>query len=140
MTWPDKHRLCLACKEIKSYSEFHKHKKCFDGINSICKKCRVPLSKSRWTSKDLGKKIFDRAKSRATRKGLEFTIELEDIVIPEICPVFKKKIQIPSIDRINSDKGYIKGNIRIIENRANVLKNNASSDELILVLEDLLRL
>ena len=56
-------------------------------------------------------------------------IDLSDIVIPEICPILGTPIDTPSIDRIDSSKGYVKGNVMICSNRANVLKNNGSLDE-----------
>lgn len=46
----------------------------------------------------------------------------------------------PSVDRIIPELGYTKGNVRVISNRANLLKNNASIEEIELVLEDLRRL
>lgn len=45
----------------------------------------------------------------------------------------------PSLDRIDSSKGYVKGNVRVISARANMLKNNATVEELTLVLKDLKR-
>lgn len=87
------------------------------------------------------------AKKRAKTKDLEFDLKEEDISIPAICPVLSIPIErnegkcgpsmnSPSMDRIDPLKGYIKGNIRIISHRANTLKNNASVNELILVLKD----
>lgn len=81
--------------------------------------------------------MFDSAKSRATRKGRAFTISLEDIVIPAVCPIFKTPIVRPSIDRIDSSLGYVKGNVRVVEMRANMLRSNATVAEMELVLEDL---
>lgn len=43
----------------------------------------------------------------------------------------------PSIDRIYPDRGYVQTNCRIISNRANTLKNNATAQEMALVLADL---
>ena len=39
----------------------------------------------------------------------------------------------PSIDRINNDGGYTKDNIMIMSTRANLLKKNATIDELIMI-------
>ena len=88
--------------------------------------------------------LYHAAKSRAKRKGLEFTIEYEDIVIPEICPILHTpiicsaghgtpggKMSSPSIDRIDNDKGYIKGNVQVISHKANSMKFNASKEELL---------
>ena len=36
----------------------------------------------------------------------------------------------PSIDRIDSTKGYVKGNVKIISLRANMMKNDANLQEL----------
>lgn len=93
-------------------------------------------------------KILCNLKRRAKLKGFEFNLELDDIPeIPNICPVLGIPIIInegehcpsdnsPSVDRIDSTKGYIKGNIRIISNRANRIKADATIEELRKVLED----
>ena len=86
------------------------------------------------------KVIYMSAKNRANEKGLEFNIELSDIIIPKFCPILNIELKpggrgiqsfnSPSIDRIDSSKGYIKGNVQIISLRANMMKNNASKDEM----------
>lgn len=83
--------------------------------------------------------IFRKCKYRAEQRGLEFNLELEDIVIPELCPVLEVPFQFgskdnysysPSIDRIDNSKGYVKGNIQIISMKANTMKNSATPEEL----------
>jgi hypothetical protein len=39
----------------------------------------------------------------------------------------------PSIDRIDNNKGYTKDNIMVISRRANILKKDATFDELITI-------
>jgi hypothetical protein len=82
--------------------------------------------------------IWRNARNRAKEKGLAFSIALEDIVIPEFCPVLGIKIEkgsgpflpsSPSIDRFDPTKGYVPGNIFIISNRANIIKRDCTIEE-----------
>jgi hypothetical protein len=79
------------------------------------------------------------AKKRAQRDGLPFDITLADLTIPEFCPVLGIKLvssqgrpsdASPSLDKIRPERGYVRGNIAIISNRANRLKMNATAAEL----------
>ena len=92
--------------------------------------------------------MWSRAKYRAAHKGREFTITKEDIVIPERCPLLgiplvchrgkgSQQGNSPSLDRIDPEKGYIKGNVWVISNRANTLKNDATLTELKTLVENL---
>lgn len=77
-------------------------------------------------------------KARAKKKGLECNIELADFELITHCPVLgfeldyfneKQLYNSPSFDRIDPNKGYIKGNVRIISWRANNLKSNGTIEE-----------
>lgn len=86
------------------------------------------------------------AKCRAKRGGIIFDITKEDIKIPTHCPILGIPIKrnvgsgfhndSPSLDRIHNSKGYTKDNIRVISNRANLLKCDATLKELELILDD----
>lgn len=95
------------------------------------------------------KVLWQRAKYRATNKQLEFNLDITDIVIPEYCPLLGVKLEpgvtnnrqtSMSLDRIDSSKGYIKGNVQVISTKANVLKNNATKEELILFANNILKM
>ena len=98
-------------------------------------------------SSDVPRRMFYRVKSRAKKAGIAFDLEVSDIVIPAVCPVLGIVLtphegkgyhpSSPSLDRIKPRLGYIKGNVRVISNRANLLKNDASAEELRRVLADL---
>jgi hypothetical protein len=86
---------------------------------------------------ELKQTLFSNARRRAADKGLEFTIKLKDIHIPNKCPILKVPLVCstrysPSIDRIYPDKGYVKGNIAVISTLANSMKANATPDELLI--------
>lgn len=93
-----------------------------------------------WKDKNREKNLYQLARHRALKKGIQFNIEISDIIIPEICPILglpiKKAIDgnrdlSPSLDRIDNDKGYIKGNIQVISFKANAMKLTADKSELI---------
>jgi hypothetical protein len=98
-------------------------------------------------SKSVEYRMLTRAKSRAKQNNIPFNLELTDIVIPETCPLLGIPIEIqpkkgyhpnsPSLDKIIPEKGYIKGNVWVISNRANTLKNDATLQELELLVENL---
>lgn len=131
----------------------------------VCDKCKTEFESERWRkncSSSCGKKhaikkyecsnpekvLLNRAKQRAKKHNLDFNLVENDIVIPTFCPILGLKLEIkkrtnkgvyknaPSLDRIDSTKGYTKDNIRVISNRANSLKSNASIDELEKILKD----
>lgn len=74
------------------------------------------------------------------KNGIPFDLEASDLVIPEICPVLGIPLKVsedsgpkynsPSIDRIRPELGYVKGNIAVISQKANQIKNNATLEEL----------
>jgi hypothetical protein len=138
--WPEGHRQCMKCEQVKPNEAFHKHAKCKGGYNSVCKLCRKPLSQAQYRTITKERLLWDAAKSRAKAKGRDFNIEVTDISIPSVCPVLNIPMDSPSLDRIDSSKGYVKGNVRVISVRANMLKNDATIEELEMVLADAKRL
>lgn len=93
---------------------------------------------------DLGigyaRSVITRLKSKAKKIGIPFNLTIDDIKIPEFCPVLGIKIAYtegsgakdysPSVDRIFPEKGYVKDNIVIVSKKANCIKNNASLSDL----------
>ena len=84
-------------------------------------------------------KMFMGAKHHAIKLGTPFNLSIEDILIPEECPVLgiplvrgvgKQSDSSPSLDRLVPKLGYIRGNVCVISNKANRLNNNATLEEL----------
>lgn len=78
-------------------------------------------------------KMWEQAKYRAGRAGLDFDIEPSDIIIPQFCPLLGIQLTVlgdkradgkPSLDRIDNSKGYVKGNVAVVSYRANILKRD----------------
>ena len=147
---PEKWRVCDVCNQEKNLSHFSlldKTRKTTTERKSTCKKCSASIRQTEKLNRDwkvdAAKLLYKNIKSRCKRTGREFSIDLEDIFIPEKCPVFgfdlkredkKTWMCAPSVDRIDSSKGYIKGNVTVVSRRANILKRDATVEELELLL------
>lgn len=83
--------------------------------------------------------LFNNAKKRSKRDNLPFDITMEDIFVPNICPVLNIPITLgnsleerdnsPSLDKIIPELGYVKGNIQVISFRANSLKRDGHIED-----------
>lgn len=156
-------KICACCKELKPYEAFHRDKNNPTGRATYCRKCCSEKSKLRYVDRvaankrnqvyyygtsaisyraDPRKWLFNAAKKRAKKRGLEFSITLDDIVFPQTCPIFNTPLDIliqdrkasylnaASLDRIDNSKGYIKGNVSVISRKANRVKSDLSVDQI----------
>lgn len=82
--------------------------------------------------------IWQRAHRRATQRRVPFSISVQSIIIPAICPVLgipiilgeKRSDNSPSLDRLVPEKGYVAGNVRVISDKANRLKGDRTLGQL----------
>lgn len=94
-------------------------------------------------SKNVTHALVNGARGRAKAKGLPFNITAADITIPKRCPILGVLLHVrggermlqrhpysPSLDRIDPEKGYVRGNVRVISHRANSLRLDASIEEI----------
>lgn len=92
---------------------------------------RLTPEKTMWTA----------AKHRAKAKGLDFDIDISDIIIPKLCPILGIPLQInvgtfgpryssPTLDRIDNTRGYVKGNVAVISHKANACKSDLTKEQI----------
>jgi len=130
---------CTKCGEVKALDNFGFHKDCKDNLKSTCRQCNREVAREH-KLKYPNRFLLTKAKGRAKKFGIPFDLTKEDIIVPDICPVFNKPLVFgygngrnpmsPSLDRIDNTKGYVKGNVIVVSWRANHLKNDATIDEL----------
>ena len=155
-------KICSHCKKEKSLSEFYKTKTNRDGLSYLCKPCsREQTEKYRTKNRDTYyqnqkarretedvfiSNLLYNARTRAEKKGREFTLTPDDIKnrLHEIeyhCEITGQKMTLEhgsresknqykvSLDRIDSSKGYTPDNIQLICNAVNIMKSNFSVDD-----------
>jgi hypothetical protein len=118
------------------------HKRIIDDVNNnwFGKKKSFFLHKYLHLSTPEGRLLHRLYKSHQDF-GFNFNLSHEDIVIPMYCPLLnielstnpedKDKPNYYTVDRIDSSKGLVKGNIQVISMRANKMKNKATETELL---------
>lgn len=108
---------------------------------AVCEECWLKqciLSKQRRAPHRRRHTMLAHAKVRAKKCGVPFTLTLEDLVVPEFCPILgiklehgnvKERDSSPSLDRVVPSLGYVQGNIAVISHYANRIKNNGTAEE-----------
>lgn len=147
---------CTRCKVPQPLSMFRKDRRCADGHGSICTPCnRLSVKKYRernldacrnrtaqWRRDNPRGYMLWRAQQHARIRGYACTITEADIPMPKICPLLGVELNYDarrndpataSLDRIDSTKGYVPGNVQTISWRANQIKSNATPYELRLI-------
>lgn len=145
---------CRICGITKPFSSFT-FRSDNNKYRSECRDCKSKIhhnyyenkysekakARSRdFRSEDQVAALLSSCRQSARRKGFEFNLTAEDIVIPKTCPYLGVELTNvqgkgrvwtnASVDRIDSSKGYVSGNIQVISCKANTMKQNASVDEL----------
>lgn len=116
----------------------HNRVKAREWYSGNIKECRVRASK-KVTEKNKNNpkhRLWSRARAQAAARGLEFNLTVDDIEIPEVCPVLGvpfvyNTYYTMSLDRVDNSKGYIKGNVQVLSFKANAMKNSATDEELV---------
>ena len=151
-------KVCTKCKEHKLFSEFSIRRSTKSGLSSCCNSCAKEYRDSqcrfnRWylTKKKDGKRagfewdiepedipgvrIRETIKEARNRKYYSW----EAVEYPKVCPILGleldwgmngRQLNSPSLDRIDSTKGYIRGNVMMISDLANKMKQNATPEQL----------
>lgn len=136
-------KYCRDCGELKDASCFTKQVGVRDGLAPNCKPCanklrRTPAHRAKMRAKYRNPRrwkqvVIGMAKARARRDGMPFDLTTADIPIPSRCPVLGIPLVIgagamapnsPTLDRINPNKGYVRGNVAVISWLANKIKGD----------------
>lgn len=148
-------KICNVCLKEKPLDQFWTLRNAKDGKQRRCIEC----SKARWEEKftrnaearaalrekdkqrwdaDVQGYLYTTAKKRAKKQGIEFTIEKDDIKVVDKCPItgvamsrYRGTLEHESysLDRVDSTKGYVPGNVRVISWFANLAKSRLTLQE-----------
>jgi len=140
---------CSVCGADKEDTDFNRVKgKC----NTCCYSQEYNKIKEKMGNTDGGeivylkKVILSKAKKRSKKKNLEFNLTLGDLINIKnnTCPILGHEIlyksgidnkRSASLDRVDPNKGYIKGNVKIVSYEGNSLKNRNNYHSAVKMLE-----
>ena len=135
-------KTCRTCGVAKEVDAFHVAPTYPDGRKPDCRPCHAAADRTVRENRpaDL---LLRNAQSRAKAKNIPFNITIHDICVPSVCPVLGIPLHTgrgavrdnsPSLDRMHPERGYVRGNVRVISWRANRLKTDATVAEMRAVL------
>ena len=143
-------KYCEVCKEDKHWTEYEGTGDAENDYGTTCKVCRQKSADQKEAEIDITQRdrnleslLLARNRSSAKDKNLAFDITTDDIQVPEKCPYLGTElirdakrtthdfVNVVSLDRIDSSKGYIKGNVEVISLKAKEMKARATPTQLL---------
>lgn len=143
---------CTKCGTEKPITEFYPDVRYADKPRAWCCECVLAVNRERYYARNAENPRLEWAKSAAraaqrrakrARVPCEIDHELLLSMAPSHCPVLGVELTYKgsksnkrslrnsaSVDRIIPELGYVHGNIIVISRRANMIKNDASPEEL----------
>lgn len=133
-------KVCSRCDKEKPLDDFYRRRKGQPQRQSVCKRC-TKAQRIKYDRADPRKRMLRSARYRARKKRIPFSLTIDDIAIPERCPVFNQPLRhnwgkrnptdwSPTLDRIIPGLGYVPGNVVVVSMKANRIKNMAVPHEL----------
>ncbi len=142
---------CKECDQLLPMGAFQWVNRAGGFYKAVCKKCIVAKCNAKIEER-LGIQLHDKQREknrmhinacrhRAKKNGLDFNLDDDDFVIPDVCPILGLPLRktwggsgnkdlTPSIDRMDNALGYVKGNTMVISKKANRLKSDMTLQEL----------
>lgn len=141
-------RTCIKCGQTLLLStHFQRYAEGKSGHNRCCRSCcnkASNLSALKRRNNSHQYRLWLSSYNNARRKSIEHTIHPSDIPSPKHCRYLgvildyrgldqrsRRVYDAPSIDRIDSTRGYTPDNIQVISDLANSMKQNATIDQLV---------
>jgi hypothetical protein len=136
---------CTKCGLEKPFSDFYTEKRASDKLTSACKKC-IYSSQLRYREKSFFMTTHHNKASQCRRLNILYDLDAEylESIWTDRCPVFDFELtprgdrsldSSPHLDRINPAQGYTRGNVAFISRKANLIKSNASAEDVLKVYE-----
>lgn len=135
---------CFSCGDIQSYLRYHYALSSFS-LKKLCKKCsnRLPENNAHkgWHKDVLRLSFVRKYKVNAAIRGIDWDVDndyLADLLINQEfkCAMTGWDItalnvgnNTASLDRIDSDKGYIEGNVQWVHKMVNMCKQQYTKEE-----------
>ncbi len=146
-------KTCTKCQKVQPIANYFPRGENRNLSRSHCKDClkvrsriyskennvSLRIKASALRHRNTGRTMLWMARNRAQKQSLKFELTIQDIEIPDSCPILgielskkPKPMQhsSPSLIRIDPHKGYLKSNVQVVSYRAALIKNNATFDEI----------
>ena len=149
-------KICSSCLTLKSIDGFYRNGFRVNGLpkfNSWCKECRLEKVKTKYREDTQYAKSIIKVRSKSPRSYLSYLLSkakqrkkeveinldyLENLwneqngkcaLTNDYMTYSVGDINSVSIDRIDSSKGYIEGNVQLVKKKVNIAKSDMTTEE-----------